>query len=137
MTSLCQFAHTGRMPHLEIAHTANLVDLDAGDVLRAAVGALAGLDEYDMSTTKARTHRIETHSVDHPDSGGSFVAVTLSVLPGRSPELLDRTSRALTQAVAACVRHPGTQVTTEIRELRNYSKVITTEVSTTPVSTTR
>lgn len=112
------------MPHLEIVYTANLVDLDAKDVLHGAVSALAGLGAYDMPTTKARIHRLETWSVDHPDSGGSFVAVTLSVLPGRAPDLLDRTSRALTEAVATRVHHPGTQVTTEVRELANYSKVI-------------
>lgn len=111
------------MPQLEIEYTANLTDLDARKVLDAAVAALAGLGEFDMASTKARIRRVDEFSVDHPDSGGAFVAVSLGVLPGRSTELRERISRTLTDAVAAAVpARDGTQVTTELRELTGYTK---------------
>jgi 5-carboxymethyl-2-hydroxymuconate isomerase len=112
------------MPHLEIEHTDN-IDLVADRLLAAAVGALAELGEYDMASTKARVRRLEAYSVDQPDSGKAFVAVTLSILPGRPEELRLRTSQALTEAVATAATYPaGTQITTQVRELEAYSKVV-------------
>lgn len=112
------------MPHLEIEHTDN-IDLVADRLLAAAVDALHDLGEYDMASTKARVRRLETYSVDRPDSGGAFVAVTLSILPGRSEEVRLRTSQALTEAVATAATYPaGTQITTQVRELPAYSKVV-------------
>lgn len=112
------------MPHLEIEHTDN-IDVVADRLLDAAVGALAALGEYDLASTKARVHRLEAYSVDRPDSGGAFVAVTLSILPGRSEELRLRTSQAITEAVATAATYPaGTQITTQVRELEGYSKVV-------------
>jgi 5-carboxymethyl-2-hydroxymuconate isomerase len=113
------------MPHLEIEYTDNIAGLDAERVLAAAVEALDGVGEYDMASTKARVRRLDVYAVDRPDSGGAFVAVTLSVLPGRSEELLRRTSEAITAAVAGAASYPaGTQVTTQVRELQGYSKVV-------------
>ncbi|WP_019144929.1 5-carboxymethyl-2-hydroxymuconate Delta-isomerase [Aeromicrobium massiliense] len=112
------------MPHLEIEHTDN-IDLVADHLLAAAVDALHDLGEYDMAATKARVRRLDVYSVDRPDSGGAFVAVTLSILPGRSEELRLRTSQALTEAVATAATYPaGTQITTQVRELEAYSKVV-------------
>jgi len=112
------------MPHLEIEYSANLIDLDPAPALRAAVEALAGMGEYDMPTTKARIRRVDDFSVGHPDSGEAFVAITVAILPGRSDDLRQRTSRAITEAVAAVLpQRPGTQVSTEIRELASYTKV--------------
>lgn len=112
------------MPHLEIDYSANLIDLDPTEVLRAAVEALAGMGEYDMPTTKARIRRVDDFSVGHPDSGEAFVAITVAILPGRAEDMRERTSRAITEAVAAVLpQGPGTQVSTEIRELAGYTKV--------------
>ncbi len=116
------------MPQLEIEYTANLIDLDSTQVLRAAVGALSDLGEFDMAATKARIRVAEEFSVDHPDSGGSFVAITVGILPGRSEETRRHISQALTDAVAAVIpQRPGTQVTTEIRVMDAYTKVIIPE----------
>lgn len=106
------------MPHLEIEYTDNLPGVDPRGVLTAAMSALSGLGLYDMPTCKGRIRRLATYAVDHPDSGLAFVAVRLSVLPGKTPDERSRTSQALTDAVAAALAPcRGTQVRTEVREI--------------------
>lgn len=111
------------MPHLTIEYSANLVDLDPTQVLRAAVAALADVGAYDMGSTKARIRRCDEYAVGHPDTGDGFVAVTLAALPGRSEEVRRATAQALTEAVSQVLPpRPGTQVTSEVRELGEYAK---------------
>lgn len=104
------------VPHLQIEYTADLVDLDPGRVLGAAMAALADQDLYDMPTAKGRIRRLDHFVTGRSDSGAGFVSVVLAILPGRTAEERHRTSTALTRAVADTIpQMPGTQVRTEVR----------------------
>ena len=91
------------MPHLIIETTADIAaapGYEAQELIRAGLGALQGIGEYDMSSAKARARVLEDFAVDHPHDGTGFVAVQLRVLPGRSQELKTRTAEAILEAVA-------------------------------------
>ncbi|WP_144790564.1 5-carboxymethyl-2-hydroxymuconate Delta-isomerase [Kocuria palustris] len=94
------------MPHLIIETTVDIAALPgfaAQELIRAGMGALKELGEFDMTAAKARARVLEDYAVDHPHDGTGYVAVQLRILPGRSEELRARTSEAILEAVAGAV----------------------------------
>lgn len=110
------------MPHLVIEHTP-VLGLDPQRLLDAAMAALAGTGEFDMTNTKGRVSPLGLAAVDHPDDGSGFVACRVSMLGGRTVEQRHAVSLAVTEAVAAAlppVTH-RVQVTTEVLEMERES----------------
>lgn len=96
--------------HLNIEYSANLVDLDTTQVLRAAVAALGEVGAYDLPSTKARIRRCDEYAVGHPDTGDAFVAITggtAGALAGRASGDRPGPDRRGLRRAAATVRHPG------------------------------
>ena len=115
------------MPHLVIEHTP-ILELDPQRVLEAAMAALAGTGEFDMTNTKGRITPLGLSAVSHPDDGSGFVACRVSVLSGRTAEQRRAVSSAVTEAVAAAlpaVTH-RVQITTEVLEMdrETYTKQV-------------
>lgn len=115
------------MPHLIIETTADIAaapGYEAQKLIRAGLGALQEIGEYDMTAAKARARVLEDFAVDHPHDGTGFVAVQLRVLPGRSQELRTRTAEAILEAVAGAVPEgPAGSVSVEVVEMVRESYV--------------
>ncbi|GGK73050.1 5-carboxymethyl-2-hydroxymuconate Delta-isomerase [Ornithinimicrobium pekingense] len=115
------------MPHLVVEHTA-ITGLDPQRVLEAAMAALAGTGEFDMSNTKGRIVALERAAVDHPDDGTGFVACRVSILDGRTMEQRRGISLAVTEAVAGALPTVSdrVQVTTEVLQMERetYTKQV-------------
>ena len=115
------------MPHLIIETTADIAALpgfEAQELIRAGMGALKELGEFDMTAAKARARVLEDYAVDHPHDGTGYVAVQLRILPGRTEELRVRTAQAILEAVAGAVpRGAAGTVSVEIVEMARESYV--------------
>ena len=90
------------MPHLVIEHTP-IAGLDPQHVLGAAMAALAGTGEFDMTNTKGRVVALERAAVGHPDDGTGFVACRVSILGDRTVEQRRGISLAVTEAVSGAL----------------------------------
>lgn len=115
------------MPHLIIETTADIAaapGYDAQELIRAGLGALQGIGEYDMTAAKARARVLEDFAVDHPHDGTGFVAVQLRILPGRGQELKTLTAQVILEAIAAAVPEgPAGSVSVEVVEMVRESYV--------------
>lgn len=115
------------MPHLTLEYTANLPDFDPAAALEALNRCLADAGLFEEADIKSRALALETFRVGTAPALRAFVHAKLSLMPGRPPEVRQRLSQALLQALSAQVRTaPGTdlQLCVELFEIHRetYAK---------------
>jgi 5-carboxymethyl-2-hydroxymuconate isomerase len=105
------------MPHAVIEYSENVAgEIISGDILHLVHGIMTKCGLFSPDSIKTRVYEAKNFMVGSKDSNGSFVHVSIAILPGRTSEQ----KQALSTSVIDALRKPLQnidQVTVEIREL--------------------
>lgn len=117
------------MPHFVLHHSTNLPDFDASGALTAVNAALVQSGHFDEIDIKSRAFRAQDYRVGMQPEGRAFVAGTLSILTGRSPQIRQELGQLALQALTACVTATAglhVQVSVEVVEIQreSYAKAV-------------
>lgn len=117
------------MPHLHLEYTANLTDLPVEKTLLRLNNVLMAsgqfASEFDI---KSRAVKVESFQVGTSLSPRGFIAVTLSLLSGRSPQIKQQLSQSLLAALQDLGEWPKNlqvQLSVQLVDMdrESYSKV--------------
>ena len=90
------------MPHLHLEYTANLTELAVEKTLLRLNNVLMASGQFGSEfDIKSRAQKVETFQVGTSLSPRAFIAVKLSLLSGRSPQVKKQLSESLLAAVQA------------------------------------
>ena len=111
------------MPHLVLEYSANVPDEpDFDRVLQRLHAAITTVGPFDLANVKSRVLRHELCRVADGATDRAFVHLSVAVLPGREPEALQATARALLAVIQDSFPRARAErrcdVTVEVREMR-------------------
>lgn len=118
------------MPHLRLEYTANLPDLDVERTLLRLNNVLMASGQFGAEADiKSRAQKVERFQVGTALAPRGFVAVTLSLLSGRSPQVKKQLSESLLAALQDVGGWPADvqiQLSVELVDMdrESYSKVV-------------
>ncbi|WP_248749665.1 5-carboxymethyl-2-hydroxymuconate Delta-isomerase [Pseudomonas sp. MWU15-20650] len=117
------------MPHLHLEYTANLTDLAVEKTLLRLNNVLMASGQFGSEfDIKSRAVKVERFLVGTSLSPRGFIAVTLSLLSGRSPQVKKQLSESLLAALQDLGEWPAdlqVQLSVELLDIDRdaYSKV--------------
>ncbi|MGY2292654.1 5-carboxymethyl-2-hydroxymuconate Delta-isomerase [Pseudomonas sp. SDO528_S397] len=118
------------MPHLHLEYTANLADLEVERTLLRLNNALMASGQFGAEADiKSRARKVERFQVGTALTPRGFIAVKLSLLSGRSPQVKKQLSESLLAALQDHGEWPeGVQVQISVQvvdmDRESYSKVV-------------
>ena len=117
------------MPHLHLEYTANLTDLAVEKTLLRLNNVLMASGQFGSEfDIKSRALKVESFQVGTSLSPRAFIAVKLSLLSGRSPQVKKRLSESLLAALQDVGEWPAdmqVQLSVQLVDMdrESYSKV--------------
>lgn len=116
------------MPHLTLEFSHNVIEKNnLQPLLKTLHEIIADSLPTDISGCKSRAIELDTFHVGNGEPDSAFVHVTLKVLPGRTPEHLQKVGEKLMTKLREhfddSFKKLKLQITMEITELGVYNKV--------------
>jgi 5-carboxymethyl-2-hydroxymuconate isomerase len=117
------------MPHLHLEYTANLTDLAVEKTLLRFNNVLMASGQFGSEfDIKSRALKVESFQVGTSLSPRAFIAVKLSLLSGRSPQVKKQLSESLLAALQDVAEWPAdmqVQLSVQLVDMdrESYSKV--------------
>ncbi|MBB4812897.1 MULTISPECIES: 5-carboxymethyl-2-hydroxymuconate Delta-isomerase [Pseudomonas] len=117
------------MPHLHLEYTANLTDLAVEKTLLRLNNVLMASGQFGSEfDIKSRALKVESFQVGTSLSPRAFIAVKLSLLSGRSPQVKKQLSESLLAALQDVAEWPAdmqVQLSVQLVDMdrESYSKV--------------
>ncbi|UVL10455.1 5-carboxymethyl-2-hydroxymuconate Delta-isomerase [Pseudomonas rhodesiae] len=117
------------MPHLHLEYTANLTDLAVEKTLLRLNNVLMASGQFGSEfDIKSRALKVESFQVGTSLSPRAFIAVKLSLLSGRSPQVKKQLSESLLAALQDVTEWPAdmqVQLSVQLVDMdrESYSKV--------------
>ena len=110
------------MPHATLEYTQNVIDVvDHHDLFRRLHEIMTGAGPFTLADIKSRVYACEHFYIADGNPHNAFVHLSLSVLEGRDPEVLDAVGkRALTllrESYGESLASLNCQLTVEVREM--------------------
>ncbi len=118
------------MPHLTLEYTANINEaVNFADLFQQCHQVLVAGLPTQLASCKSRAVVREHYYVGDGDPQNAFVTLTVKVMPGRKPEILDKVAQELLAIVQQhfilATAQLNLQITVEVAELSpHYKKYI-------------